>query len=331
MHNEEEALDAFFARLIPAIAPVCGQLGRDYEVVCVNDGSTDQTLNRILGHRKRNPAIKIVDLSRNFGKDIALSAGLDFASGAAVIPIDADLQDPPELIPELLAKWLEGYDVVYATRSYRGTDSVLKRVTASWFYRVHNRVADVRIPRDTGDFRLMDRRVVEAIQHMPERHRFMKGLFAWVGFRQTGVPYKRERRAAGTTKWKYWRLWNFAIDGITSSTTLPLRIWSYLGGLVALAAFLFGIFLILQTLMTGIDVPGYASTMVAVLFLGGLNLIGLGIQGEYIGRIFGETKSRPLYLVQDVFGFEREQGLQDKWNATPTPEWRQLRAGTGGS
>ncbi|MGH6946756.1 MAG: glycosyltransferase family 2 protein [Kiloniellales bacterium] len=330
MHNEEEALDAFFARLIPAIAPVCGQLGRDYEVVCVNDGSTDQTLNRLVGHHKRNPAIKIVDLSRNFGKDIALSAGLDFAKGAAVVPIDADLQDPPELIPELFAKWLEGYDVVYATRSARGGDSVFKRLTASWFYRLHNGVADVRIPNDTGDFRLMDRRVVEVIQHMPERHRFMKGLFAWVGFRQIGMPYERESRIAGTTKWKYWRLWNFAIDGFTSSSTLPLRIWTYLGGIVALAAIFFGASLILYTLIAGVDVPGYASTMVAVLFIGSLNLIGLGIQGEYIGRIFGETKSRPLYLVQDIFGFDRNEGFQDKWTVTSTPEWRQLKAGTGG-
>lgn len=331
MHNEEEALEAFFTRLGTALDSVLRDIGKPYEIICVNDGSTDRTLDGLIAWHRRRPAIKIVNLSRNFGKDIALSAGLDHATGSAVIPIDADLQDPPELIAELFAKWLEGYDVVYAMRQSRSGDGPMKRLTASLFYRFHNRLADVAIPPDTGDFRLMDRRVVDAVRRMPERHRFMKGLFAWVGFRQVGVPYRREPRAAGTTKWKYWRLWNFALDGITSSSTLPLRIWSYLGGAVAIIAFIYGAFLILHTLIAGTDVPGYASLMVAVLFLGGVNLVGLGVQGEYIGRVYGEAKARPLYLVQDAIGFDDNEGAPSEWTETSTPAWEQLKSGTGGS
>lgn len=359
MHNEAEVLDSFFARLCPVLDDLVRDLGRSYEIVCVNDGSSDATFGRLMAHRTANPAIKIVDLSRNFGKDVALTAGLDHASGAAVIPIDADLQDPPEVIPQLFAKWLEGHDVVYAERRSREGDGAVKRMTAGWFYRCYNRIAEVAIPHDTGDFRLMDYRVVEAIRRLPERNRFMKGIFSWVGFKQVGVPYAREPRQAGSSKWRYWQLWNFALDGITASSTLPLRIWTYLGLAGALFAFLLGGYLVLDTLITGVEVPGYASIMAVVLFFGALNLIGLGVLGEYIGRIRAETLGRPLYLVQDCIGFERRRRSRRKedapssdrarttiqsrndsrtqnssgepWTARSTAEWRQSKTGTGGS
>jgi glycosyltransferase involved in cell wall biosynthesis len=301
--NEGPGIDRLFERLEPVLEQITGTLRAKYEIICVDDGSSDDTVSHLLAHRSRNPGIKIVSLSRNFGKDIALSAGLDHARGAAVIPIDADLQDPPELIQDLFAQWMKGYDVVYATRTSRGGDSFLKRLTASFFYRVHNKLAEVGIPTDTGDFRLMDRRVLDAVRRLPERNRFMKGIFAWVGFSQIGVAYRREDRAAGTSKWKYWRLWNFALDGITSSSTLPLRVWSYFGALVSLCAFGYAAFLIGRTLLYGVDVPGYASIMVVVLFLGGLQLLTLGIMGEYLGRAYMEVKQRPLYLIKECHGY----------------------------
>jgi glycosyltransferase involved in cell wall biosynthesis len=261
----------------------------------------------LVAERSRNPAVKIVRLSRNFGKELALTAGLDHAGGAAVVVIDADQQDPPELIPELLAKWREGYDVVYARRTSRAGDNLAKRATASWFYRIFNRLTDVAIPNDTGDFRLMDRRVIEALGELPERNRFMKGLFSWVGFRQVAVDYEREPRAFGKTKWNYWRLWNLAIEGITSFSTVPLRIWSYVGFFIALFAIAYALFLIFRTIMMGVDVPGYASLMVVVLFLGGINLLTLGIFGEYLGRIYMEAKGRPLYLVRERHGFDEPE------------------------
>jgi len=331
MFNEEDGIDAFFARVEPVAEAVVAPLRRPYEIVCVDDGSTDRTLDMLHAHRARNPAIKIVSLSRNFGKDLALTAGLDHARGAAVVPIDSDLQDPPEVIPELFARWLEGNEVVYATRSSRNSDGVAKRATAGWFYRVHNAMADVKIPANTGDFRLMDRRVVEALSQLQERNRFMKGLFAWVGFRQARVEYAREPREHGSTKWKAWRLWNFGLDGITSSSTVPLRIWSYLGAAVFLAALAYAGFLIVRTLVHGADVPGYASLMVVVLFMGGLNLLTLGIVGEYVGRIYTEVKQRPLYLVRERAGFDETPAEDERWSPRSTPEWARLKTGTGGS
>jgi glycosyltransferase involved in cell wall biosynthesis len=312
MYNEAEGLAPLFARLEPVLDGLVRPLGGSYEILCVDDGSRDATLERLLAARSRNPAVKVLALSRNFGKDIALSAGLDHAAGAAVVPIDADLQDPPEVIPELFAKWLEGYDVVYARRTAREGDGPLKRLTAAGFYRLHNTLAEVDIPNDTGDFRLMDRKVVEALKALPERNRFMKGIFAWVGYKQTGVPYRREARAAGTSKWKYWSLWNFALDGITSSSTLPLRVWSYCGALIALIAFAYAAFLVARTLVYGADVPGYASLMVVVLFMGGLNLLTLGIIGEYLGRTYIEVKNRPLYLIRQSHGFVEEETEKPK-------------------
>lgn len=300
MYNEEDNIEAFFA----ALMPVLEGLGLSYEVLCVDDGSTDSTLEKLLAVRAREGRVKVVSLSRNFGKDMALSAGLDHASGDAVVPIDTDLQDPPELIAEMIAKWRQGYDVVYAVRaSRRHSDSVLKRGSASLFYRTFNLLVDTDIPRDTGDFRLMDRAVVDALRQLPERTRFMKGLFAWVGFRQTGIAYERKARHAGDTKWGWWRLWNFALDGITSFSTLPLRFWAYLGLVISALSFVYLVFLIIRVLISGIDVPGYASLMVVVLFLGGLQMLTLGIFGEYLGRLFDEVKGRPLYIVRRRYGF----------------------------
>ncbi len=302
VYNEAAGLGALFARL----RPVLEGLGLRYEVICVNDGSSDATLAVLLEQRRHWPALKVVELTRNFGKEAALSAGLAQARGAAVVPMDADLQDPPELLPALVARWRAGYEVVYATRRSRRGEGWLKRVTAEGFYWVLARLADCPIPRDTGDFRLLDRRVVEVLCRLPERTRFLKGLFAWVGFRQTAVAYDRPARQAGASRWSWWRLWNFALDGLTSFSSLPLRVWSYVGLGVSAAAFLYAGWLIGRTLLYGIDVPGYASLMVVVLFLGGVQLLSLGVLGEYLGRVFVEVKGRPLYLIRARYGFDPE-------------------------
>ena len=302
IHNEEPGLAGFFARLIP----VLDRLGTSYEIVCVDDGSSDDSLARLLEFRDRVPALKVLSLSRNFGKDIAISAGFDHARGAAVVPIDADLQDSPELIERMVAKWREGYDVVYATRGRRAGESWFKRMTARSFYRVLDRITDIPIPHDTGDFRLLDRRVVDVLVRLPERTRFMKGLFAWVGFKQTALMFDREPRHAGTSNWSYWRLWNFALDAITSFSSLPLRVWSYVGFVIALFSFLYAVFLAGLKIFRGVDLPGYISLMVVVLFFGGVQLITLGIIGEYMARMYNEVKGRPLYLVRDAWGFDGE-------------------------
>lgn len=300
LYNEEQNIDYLVERLVSVLE----RLGTTYEIVCVNDGSKDDTLNCLVAHHHRNPAIKVVNLSRNFGKEIALTAGIDYAIGAAVIPIDADLQDPPELIVQLVARWREGYDVVYATRRIRNGENWLKRLTAHGFYCSIARMSPVPIPRNTGDFRLLDRRVVQALKQMPERTRFMKGMFAWVGFKQTSVLFDRNPRFHGKTKWNYWRLWNFAIDGITSFTLIPLKVWGYVGLSISLISLLYATFLVIRTLIFGIDLPGYASLMVAVLFLGGIQLLSLGIIGEYLGRVYEEVKGRPLYVVRECYGFK---------------------------
>jgi glycosyltransferase involved in cell wall biosynthesis len=299
MHNEQESIRLFFDHL----EPVLEQLDGDYEIVCVNDGSRDDTLELLLEENRRNPRIKVIDLSRNFGKEAALTAGLDFAAGDCIVPIDADLQDPPELIAEMIDKWLEGYEVVLAIRADRRSDTLVKRTTATLFYRLMGKIGDVELTANAGDFRLMDRCVVEAIQRLPERTRFMKGLFAWIGFRQTSVTYTRPERAAGTTKWNYWKLWNFALEGVLSFTTLPLRIWTYIGAAVSAFAGLYAIVIIVKTLFFGADVPGYPSLMVTVLFFSGVLMVGLGVIGEYLGRVFIEVKQRPIYLVRHAHGF----------------------------
>ena len=295
VRNEEASIGPFLARLVPVME---GILSVDYEVVFVNDGSTDRTLERLLQAQDRNPAIRVVDLSRSFGKEAALTAGIDASRGDAVIPIDVDLQDPPEIIPEMVARWKEGYEVVVARRTDRSTDTWAKRVTARMFYRLHNRIADESIPEDVGDFRLLARPVVRALQSLPERRRFMKGLFAWVGFRTVAVEYIREPRQIGKSKFNGWQLWNLALEAMTSFSTVPLRIWTYLGLIISAASLSYAAFILLRTLIHGVDVPGYASLLVSVLFLGGVQLIGMGALGEYVGRIYQEAKQRPVYIVR---------------------------------
>ena len=297
MHDESEALAAFFDRLVPALRTT----NEPYEIVCINDGSRDDTLAKLCEFQAHISGLRIIDLSRNFGKEAALTCGIDYARGDAVIPIDADLQDPPELIADMVRLWRKGFDVVLAQREDRSSDHLFKRKTAEWFYFVHNKISESPIPPNVGDFRLMDRRVVEALKQLPERRRFMKGLFSWVGFRQTVIPYERELRSAGYSKFSGWRLWNFALEGITSFSTAPLRIWTYLGSIIAIIAFVFGFFILTRTLLIGRDLPGYASLITVVLFLGGVQLIGLGVMGEYIGKLIGEAKGRPIYIVREHF------------------------------
>ena len=291
--NEEEVLPAFHARL----STVLSSLDMEGEIVYVNDGSTDRTLEIIHELKRKDRRISIIDLSRNFGKEIALTAGLDHAGGDAVVVIDADLQDPPELIHELIKQWQQGYEVVYATRTRREGESAVKKVTAYGFYRLIQRISRVKIPEDTGDFRLLSRRAVDGLVKLREQHRFMKGLYAWIGFPQKAVLYRRDPRYAGQTKFNYWRLWNFALEGITSFTIAPLKMATYLGLFTAFGAFLYGSGLIIGTLLYGNPIAGYPSIMVTILFLGGIQLITLGIIGEYLGRMFDEAKGRPLYLL----------------------------------
>ena len=293
VYNEEENILEFHRRL----SLVMGELGA-WQVVYVNDGSTDASLQMLLRLRELDEHVALVNLTRNFRKESALTAGLDHACGEAVIVTDADLQDPPEVIPELVACWEEGYDVVYAQRRLRAGESWLKKFTASVFYRLAAGMGDAKMPRNTGDFRLMSWRVVEAVRELRERHRFMKGLFAWVGFPSKAVLYDREPRHAGTTKWNYVKLWNFAIEGITSFTVLPLKVASYVGLVISLGAMVYIAQLVVRTLLFGNSVAGYPSLLAVILFLGGAQMLTLGIIGEYLGRVFNETKHRPLYLVE---------------------------------
>jgi glycosyltransferase involved in cell wall biosynthesis len=300
--DEEEAIGPCLARVIPVLEAIDDPVSKSFEILFVDDGSVDKTLEVIRQANAKDPRVRAISLSRNFGKEAALTAGLDSARGMGVVPLDVDLQDPPEALPKMIAQWRAGFDVVYGVRDNRETDSLPKRLTADLYYRAHNWLSDDKIPEHAGDFRLLDRKVVEVIRRMPERNRFMKGLFAWAGFSQAAVSYHREERRVGRTKFNYWKLWTLAIDGITSASTVPLRVWSYLGALVALGALAFAAFIIIRTLTTGIVVPGYASLMVAILFLGGLQLLSLGVLGEYVGRILTETKGRPLYVVREVIG-----------------------------
>jgi len=293
VYNESEVLPEFHRRLVQ----VLDTLELVSEILYVNDGSVDASLNTLQQLGAIDGRVAFINLSRNFGKEIAVTAGLDHARGEAAVVIDADLQDPPEVIPSLVDKWQEGYDLVYATRRERYGESWLKRTTASLFYRLMHAIGDVPIPEDTGDFRLLNRRCLVALASCRERRRFMKGLFVWVGFKQTAVVYDRAPRFAGKTKWNYWRLWNFAIEGITSFTIAPLKLATYFGLLTALAAFLYGAYIVCRTLVLGRELPGYASLMAVILFLAGVQLIAMGVIGEYVGRIFVEAKGRPLYVL----------------------------------
>jgi glycosyltransferase involved in cell wall biosynthesis len=293
-YNEQEVLAEFHRR----VAAVADGLAAEVELVFVNDGSSDRSLDVLQALQARDGRIAIVDLSRNFGKEIAMTAGLDHAHGDAVVVIDADLQDPPELIPQMIREWRAGYDMVYAQRTSRAGETALKKTTAHLFYRLIRNLSRVDIPPDTGDFRLLSRRAVDALAGLRERHRFMKGLFAWIGYPQKAIPYQRAPRHDGKSKWSYVKLWNFAIEGITSFSILPLKVATYLGVLTALGAFLYGMFIVVDTLLYGNPVPGYPSLLVVVLFLGGIQLMALGVIGEYLGRMFDETKGRPLYLLK---------------------------------
>nr|WP_304504527.1 glycosyltransferase family 2 protein [Acidithiobacillus caldus] len=308
-HNESGNVRDLYTRILAVMESVT----MSWELVCVNDGSTDDTLSQLVALHDQDPRVVVLDLSRNFGKEAALTAGLDHARGACAIPLDADLQDPPELIPELLARWQEGFDVVNAVRLSRDGESWLKKSSAHLFYRIINRMTHVEIPADTGDFRLLSRPVLDALQTLPERRRFMKGLFAWVGFRSTVVTYHRHPRQAGKTTWNYWKLWNFALEGITSFSQVPLQLAAYLGFLVSGLAFLYALWLIISTLVYGNPVKGYPSMMVTLLFLGGVQLMALGVIGEYLGRIYEESKHRPLYLIQrqwDVRRVEEQSSIE---------------------
>jgi len=300
MHNEAEVLGVFFQR----IGEATKDLGVEVEIICVDDGSRDATLQGLIDRAGADPAVKVIALARNFGKEAAMTAGIEAAGGDMVVPIDADLQDPPELIAEFIRLWETGYDVVYGSRADRSSDTAMKRTSAHLFYRIFNRVSDLDIPESAGDFRLMDRAVVEALKRLPERNRFMKGLFAWVGFRQIGVPYVRPERAAGTTTMGYWRLWRFALDGITSFSTAPLRVWTGIGFAAAVLALIFAGGLIVRVLIVGREVPGYASMMVVLLLSFALQMIAIGVLGEYVGRLYQEVKGRPIYLVRARIGFD---------------------------
>lgn len=304
-YNESEVVEKFFSAMVGNNG-ILNNLGLNCELVFINDGSKDNTLELLKAQKeiysnKSNLDIKIVNLSRNFGKEAAMSAGFSVASGEAIVPMDADLQHPASLIPKFVELWRQGYDVVLAKRVNRQDESVLKRFCSSIFYKLNNKISEIEIPQNVGDFRLFTKKVLNAINSLPENQRFMKGIFAWVGFRSITIEYEEQERIAGSSKFNGWKLWNFALQGITGFGTLPLRIWTYIGFIVSFLAFIYASFLILRTLIMGIDLPGYASLVVIILFLGGLQLIGVGILGEYVGRIYMESKRRPPFIIDEIY------------------------------
>ncbi len=310
-YNEERNLPAFLAAMIPVLESI----GETFEIIFVNDGSRDGTLGMLAAAASQDPRIKAISLARNFGKDIALSAGLAYATGQAVIPIDCDLQHPPELIPQFVAKWREGFDMVIGVRSKRDEEGWLRRNLSQTYYKVMRFMTSVEIPPNAGDFRLLDRKILDVINKMPERHRFMKGIFAWPGFKVASIEFQANQRANETrSTWSFFKLWRFALDGLFSFSTAPLKLWTYIGALAAAGSFVYLVITLIQKLFFGIAVPGYASLLIVVLFFNGLLLISNGIQGEYIARIFEEVKGRPLFVVGQTFGFD-----QPAVAAEPTP------------
>ena len=304
-YNESEVVEKFFSAMVGNNG-ILNNLGLNCELVFINDGSKDNTLELLKAQKeiysnKSNLDIKIVNLSRNFGKEAAMSAGFSVASGEAIVPMDADLQHPASLIPKFVELWRQGYDVVLAKRANRQDESALKRFCSSIFYKLNNKISEIEIPQNVGDFRLFTKKVLNAINSLPENQRFMKGIFAWVGFRSITIEYEEQERIAGSSKFNGWKLWNFALQGITGFGTLPLRIWTYIGFIVSFFAFIYASFLILRTLIMGIDLPGYASLVVIILFLGGLQLMGVGILGEYVGRIYMESKRRPPFIIDEIY------------------------------
>lgn len=302
-YNEEASLDSFYSRLVDAVK----DLDLELEIIYVNDGSQDGTFEVMSKQHESDNRITIIDLSRNFGKEIALTAGLDHVSGDAIVVIDTDLQDPPELIPELVERWNEGFDVVNAKRIKRKGETAFKKITSFLYYRFLYQLSDIKIPKDTGDFRLLSRNAIDDLQKLREKHRYMKGLFAWVGYSQTEITYERDERYAGDTKWKFFGLLDLAFEGLTSFSVLPLRLASMLGVLSAFAALVFAVIIIIKKMMFGDPVAGYPSLVVLITFIGGIQLLALGIIGEYLGRVFNETKNRPLYIIKNIYSSRASQ------------------------
>ena len=296
VYNESGVIQLF----IDQVDLILKKIDYKYEIIFIDDGSTDNTSLELENIYKSYENIRVIKFSRNFGKEAAISAGIDYSNGDALIPIDVDMQDPPELIVDFIHQWQAGYDVVYGIREDRALDNIGKRITSRFFYSIFNKISKTKIPYNVGDYRLIDRKVINVIKMLPERNRFMKGLFSWVGFKSIGIPYKRPERSSGKTKWNYWKLWNFSIDGITGFSTAPLKIWTYIGGVISIISFFYALLLIIKVTISGIEVPGYTSTLVAILFLGGLQLLVLGIYGEYLGRIYEESKSRPIYVLDSI-------------------------------
>lgn len=299
-YNEADGIRQLFQRLYP----VLGQLQLSYEIICIDDGSSDRTFQALNHEREFDRRIRIVRMSRNFGKEAALTCGLQFARGRAAITMDSDLQHPPEVIPDLIQKWQEGVALVYAIRRNRDTDDSSRRFFSRAFYMIFRHIADIKMPEGAGDFCLLDRKVIDAVNALPERNRFMKGLVSWVGYRHDTVPFDVAPRSEGTSNWNFFRLMRFAFDGLSAFSTLPLRIWTWSGAAVSLIALAYGLFLTLRTLVFGTDVPGYASVMVGILLLGGLQLLSLGMIGEYLARVFIEVKARPIYFIAERIGFD---------------------------
>ena len=302
--NETSILNMFFEQLMPHVQA----LQMRFEIICIDNGSTDATFDQLMMWRLKHPEIKVIKFSRYFGKEAAMTAGLDHASGDAVVLMDPDLQDPPEMIKTFLDKWREGYDMIYATRRRNdGIESKLKTVLNQWFYKVFNFVSERHIPDQTGDFRLMDARIIEVLRHVREKTRFIRGLTAWAGFSSTSIMFDRPERKKGKSKSNWGFLWGYALDAVLSTTNRPLRIWTYIGAAISGLALLLALVLIVRTMAFGKDVLGYASTMVAILFLGGCQLISIGIVAEYVGRIYREVQNRPLYVVDQSFGITMDR------------------------
>jgi glycosyltransferase involved in cell wall biosynthesis len=297
--NEASNIGNFYREIIKVFRKNDGYV---FEIVCVDDGSVDNTLNELLEVVAKDNRFKVIELSRNFGKEAAITAGIDHSIGDAVIPIDCDLQDPPELIKEMIEKWEKGAEVVLAKRVDRSEDTIFKRKSAEFFYKIHNKLANVSIPNNVGDFRLMDRVVVSSINELRERQRFMKGIFAWVGYKTETIEYVRASRRDGDSKFSGWKLWNLALEGFTSFSTIPLRLWTYIGGIGAIISILYALFILIRTIVYGIEVPGYASLIVIFLFISSLQILSIGLLGEYIGRIYMETKHRPIYVIRRKHG-----------------------------
>jgi len=297
--NEASNIGNFYREIIKVFRKNDGYV---FEIVCVDDGSADNTLNELLEVVAKDNRFKVIELSRNFGKEAAITAGIDHSIGDAVIPIDCDLQDPPELIKEMIEKWEKGAEVVLAKRVDRSEDTIFKRKSAEFFYKIHNKLANVSIPNNVGDFRLMDRVVVSSINELRERQRFMKGIFAWVGYKTETIEYVRASRRDGDSKFSGWKLWNLALEGFTSFSTIPLRLWTYIGGIGAIISILYALFILIRTIVYGIEVPGYASLIVIFLFISSLQILSIGLLGEYIGRIYMETKHRPIYVIRRKHG-----------------------------